>query len=214
VKGDDPRAAFTEDARQKIESVDAGAGTLTVRTVGREEGQPGPSEVDPAYLSANPLVDSADARVQSHVKRALERVGDEPWAKVEAIEKWVFQNLRRKNFQIAFAPAARVAQELQGDCTEHSVLFAAMARAAGIPTRCVVGVVYVADQGGFGPHMWNEVYVNGRWTAVDATFDQTEVDAAHLKFSDSSLDGVAAFEALLPVLRVFNKLEIEPIEIR
>jgi hypothetical protein len=62
--------------------------------------------------------------------------------------------------------------------------------------------------------MWNEVYVNGRWTAVDATFDQTEVDAAHLKFSDSSLDGVAAFEALLPVLRVFNKLEIEPIEIR
>ncbi len=62
--------------------------------------------------------------------------------------------------------------------------------------------------------MWNEVYVNRRWVAIDSAFDQTQVDAAHIKLSDSSLDGVAPFESFLPVARVFGKLKIEAVEIR
>jgi hypothetical protein len=75
-------------------------------------------------------------------------------------------------------------------------------------------VVYAENLGGFGPHMWNEVYVNRRWVAIDAAYDQSEVDATHLKLSTSSLDGVAPFEAFLPVLKVFNKITIEPTEVR
>ena len=77
-----------------------------------------------------------------------------------------------------------------------------------------IGLVYVDHLGGFGFHMWNEVYVNRRWVAIDAAFDQTEVDAVHLKLSDTSLAGVSPYEAFLPVVRVMNKLTIEPREIR
>lgn len=143
-------------------------------------------------------------------------VGSEtdPWRKAVAIQSWVAKNVSEKNFSVAFAQAAEVARNLKGDCSEHSVLVAAMCRAAGIPARCVVGLVYAQNLGGFGPHMWNEVYVNGRWVAVDAAFDQSQVDATHLKLGATSLDGVAPFEAFLPVLKVFGKIKIEPLEIK
>ena len=88
-----------------------------------------------------------------------------------------------------------------------------MCRAAGVPARVVVGLVYADELGGFGFHLWNEVYVNRRWVAVDATYKQTEVDAVHIKLAESSLDGVAPFEAFLPVVRVLGKMTIAPLEV-
>ncbi len=89
-----------------------------------------------------------------------------------------------------------------------------MCRAAGIPARVVIGMVYVGQLSGFGYHMWDEVHVNQRWIAIDPTFDQTLVDATHIKLADSSLQGVAPFETFLPLLRVSGKLTIEPLELR
>jgi len=59
-----------------------------------------------------------------------------------------------------------------------------------------------------------EVYVNQRWVAIDSSWDQTDVDATHIKLIDTSLEGVAPFEPFLPILRVQGKLEIDPIELR
>ena len=70
---------------------------------------------------------------------------------------------------------------LRGDCNEHAVLFAALARAAGIPARVVAGAVYGDD--GFYYHAWNEVWLDG-WVSVDAVFDQMPVDATHVKLID------------------------------
>ncbi len=119
-----------------------------------------------------------------------------------------------KNFEVAFAAANEVARDLSGDCTEHSVLAAAMCRAQGIPARVAIGLIYVDKHDGFGFHMWNEVYVNQRWVAIDPSWDQSTVDAVHIKLNDSSLEGVSPFEAFLPVVRVMGKLQIEPIELR
>jgi len=94
------------------------------------------------------------------------------------------------------------------------VLVAAMCRVLGIPSRVAVGLIYADHLGGFGYHAWNEVYVNRRWVAIDAAFDQSTVDAVHIKLSDTSLDGVSPFEAFMPLARVINKLSLEPIEIR
>ena len=89
-----------------------------------------------------------------------------------------------------------------------------MCRAAGVPARVAIGLVYVDHLGGFGYHMWNEVYVNRRWVAIDSSFDQTDVDAVHIKLSDSSLDGISPFESFLGVAKVFKKLSLKPLEIR
>ena len=211
----DPSEVFPADRRQAVTRSGGSTSTvfLEVKTAGPDDGVPGPDGVDPEYLRSNPLVTSNDPRVMALARRAVGTSVD-PWAKARAITKWVARNLTEKNFETTFAPADEVARSLAGDCTEHGVLTAAMCRAEGIPAKVVTGLVYVPQQNGFGFHMWNEVYVNRRWVAIDSAYDQTDVDAAHVKLSESSLDGVAPFESFLPVARVFGKLRMETVEVR
>ncbi len=212
--GGDLAEIFPNDHRQTVQPGSSpGAGTIEVRTDSPTSGPSGAATASEKDIRPNPLVNSDDAQVIAHAKDAVANRTD-PWEKAVAIEEWVFKNLKNKNFGTAFASAREVARNLEGDCSEHGVLVAAMCRASGVPCRVVVGLVYVDQLGGFGPHLWNEVYVNGHWVAIDATFNQSQVDATHLKISATSLDGVSPFEAFEPVTRVFNQLKIEPLEIR
>lgn len=200
-----------DDIRQQlVPAADGKTGTLAITTQDRQSGPEGPEKVADEYMAASALVNADDTRIQDVTRTATRGIND-PWEKVVAINNWVSRNLRRKNFEVAFAPASTVVRTLSGDCTEHSVLLAAMCRAAGIPARTAVGLVYVDSLGGFGFHMWNEVYVNRRWVAVDATFRQSEVDATHIKLGDSSLSTVAPYESFMSVVRVFNRMKIEPV---
>jgi hypothetical protein len=205
---------FPADQRQAAKAAADGAVRLEVRGDGPTLGAPGDVRVDPAYLRSNPIIDSEDARVVRLAREAIAGRAD-AWERAVAIQRWVSGNIKSKNFAMAFNPAAAVARDLSGDCTEHSVLTAAMCRAAGVPARCVIGLVYAPDLSGFGPHMWNEVHVNGRWVAIDAAFNQSEVDATHIKLADTSLEGVAPFEAFLPVLKMMQPgVSIRPVEVR
>jgi hypothetical protein len=66
-----------------------------------------------------------------------------------------------------------------GNCQSHARLYAALARAAGIPTRFVSGLVYSQGQG-FLYHSWAESYLNG-WVAVDPTFGEMPANLTHIK---------------------------------
>jgi transglutaminase-like putative cysteine protease len=214
MNGINPTEIFPNDRRQTIKpGSDPNTATLDVTTAGPFVGEPGPAQVEPEFLASNPLITSTDPVVIKLARLAVGRETD-PWAKARAICTWVGKKVTEKNFETSFAPADEVARTLAGDCTEHAVLTAAMCRAEGIPARVATGLVYAKDLGGFGFHMWNEVYINQRWVAIDAAFDETDVDAVHLKLSDSSLNGVAPFETFLPVSRVYGKLKIEVLEIR
>lgn len=77
--------------------------------------------------------------------------------------------------------AADVLRERRAECQGHAYLFAALARALGLATRVVNGVVYAPEHGGFLYHTWNEVWIAGDgWRAVDATFGQPLADATHV----------------------------------
>jgi len=71
----------------------------------------------------------------------------------------------------------------KGDCSEHSDLFTALARSLGIPTRSVSGLIFSGDEntGNFGAHAWNEVVIDGKWVAVDPTWDETTISATHIR---------------------------------
>ncbi len=214
LAGADPAQLFPNDGRQTIKATgEVGVAVLEVKTAGPDQLAAGPDGVDAEFLRPNALITSDDPRVVALASRAVGAAVD-PWAKAQAITHWVAANLKDKNFETTFAPADEVARTLAGDCTEHGVLTAAMCRAQGIPARVTTGLVYATHLGGFGFHMWNEVYVNRRWVAIDSTFDQVQVDAVHIKLSDSSLDGVAPFETFLAVSRVFGKLKLDVVEIR
>ncbi len=214
MKDDEPAKSFPADRRQSVTpESDPTRARMIVATAGPNDGEAGPEAVDAQYSRPNAMIESEDPRVVALAKRATAGLVD-PWQKAAAIQHWVAENIKTKNFETTFAPASEVARDLSGDCTEHGVLTAAMCRSVGIPARVVVGLIYSEPSQAFGFHMWDEVYINRRWVAIDAAFDQSQVDAVHLKLVDSSLDGVSPFEMLLAVTRVFNKLTIEPVEVR
>jgi transglutaminase-like putative cysteine protease len=214
LKRGDAAKVFPADPRQTITpEANPGTAILEVKSTGPADGQPGPDEADREFLEPNALVTSGDTRVRALARQVTSGSSD-PWKKAVRINEWVYKNIDRKNFKVAFATASEVARNFSGDCTEHAVLAAALCRASNVPARVAIGLVYVKDKDSFGYHMWNEVYVNGRWVALDPSWDQTAVDATHIKLCDSSLNGVSPFNAFLPLLQVMGKLEIEPLELR
>jgi transglutaminase-like putative cysteine protease len=63
-----------------------------------------------------------------------------------------------------------VASERSGDCTEHAVLVAALARSIELPARIVLGAVILGSDDrwqAFG-HAWTEIFDGKRWQLADA----------------------------------------------
>ena len=134
------------------------------------------------YLKPDNLIQSGDPEIISKSREILGGETDSLRA-AEKINRWVYGYLKKTG--TASIPNAKdVLKAGSGDCNEHSALFAALARAAGIPTKTVSGTIYL--DGRFYYHAWNEVYV-GEWVAVDPTFGQIPADATHIKLVEGDL---------------------------
>lgn len=213
IPGEDPEKTLSTGPTQSIERVSPHSVDLTVRTIfpAAEAPASASQKPGPEYLASNDYIQSDDNRVQKHATDAVKDETD-PWKQAQLMERWVSDNLKQKNFSTLLASAAEVAKDLSGDCTEHAVLLAAMCRARGIPSRVVVGLVYVRSLASFGGHMWTEVFVRGEWIPLDATLGRGGIAADHIKFADSSFadDGDSApLTAFLPLVSALGKMKIE-----
>ena len=168
---------------------------------------------DAEFLAPSQYLQSDDERVKQHAEKAAGDAKD-PAQITRRMEKYVYEKLEKKNFSTAMASAGEVARTLEGDCTEHAVLLAAMLRAKGIPSRVVVGLVYVDSLSAFGGHMWTEAKLDGHWIPVDATLGRGGIGCAHLKLSESSLsdDGPSAISSFAPLMLVIGQMKIEVID--
>jgi hypothetical protein len=77
-----------------------------------------------------------------------------------------------------------------------------MARAAGIPTKIDVGLIYMNRA--FYYHAWNEVYL-GKWVPVDATFGEFPASALHLKLAEGDLSQQAEILGLVGSIKIAVK---------
>lgn len=154
-----------------------------------------------AYTQESILIQSRNDEI---VKKAIVILGDEKNS-LEAARKindWVYKNLE-KTPTISVPNALDVLESRKGDCNEHATLFTALARAAGIPTKLVLGLVFL--DGKFYYHAWNEVFV-GKWIAVDPTFGQLPADASHVKFVEGNLNKSSE------ILRLVGKVTLDVVE--
>lgn len=85
--------------------------------------------------------------------------------------------------------AVDVLKKRTGCCRHNAVLYAALARAAGIPTRLAGGLIY--DSGSFRFHVWAESWVGG-WVCLDPTYPGEFVDATHVKLVEGNLEDLPA----------------------
>lgn len=115
------------------------------------------------------VVDFGETPVRQALDELRESVGDAPLP--EALGNFVARYIDDKSYLGNFELASKVAATRSGDCTEHAVLLAALARAQDLPARVIVGVVLIETSNGtqaFG-HAWNEVHSGESWQIVDAT---------------------------------------------
>jgi hypothetical protein len=155
------------------------------------------------FLGATPFIQSDDPALR---RQAADIIGDERDALGAAglIKQWVYRTIEKKP-TLSIPSALDVLKLKVGDCNEHTVLYVALCRAAGIPSRFCAGLVY--SQGSFYYHAWAEVFA-GRWVSVDPTLDQLPADATHIRLVEGELD------RQLEIVRLIGVVKVEVIDYR
>lgn len=212
MENEDPSRFVSQGPTQNVRKLGDSSIEVTVTKANipdRSSGKP----VDPKYLKSTRMLQSDDYRVKNLAKRGTAGETD-PVKIANRLERYVSLKLKQKNFSTALASAAEVADSLEGDCTEHAMLLAAMLRAEQIPSRVAVGLVYVESVQSFGGHMWTEAYLNGAWIPLDATLGQGGIGGGHIKLAESSMadDSPVLVTAFLPLMEVLGQVEIKVLQ--
>jgi hypothetical protein len=148
--------------------------------------------------SRNPSIHQTAEDIISDTRGTLNRV--------RLIFDWIRNNIEQRPVDVF--TALDVFEGRKAECQGHSLLYAAFARAAVIPTRVVNGVVYSKNHQGFLYHTWAESLVDGRWMAVDPTLRQIPADATHIKLIEGEHMG-----DLLPLVDLIGHIQIEIISV-
>ncbi|MBI2825486.1 MAG: transglutaminase family protein [Planctomycetia bacterium] len=208
----DPARSFVSDLSQQVTPIDARTADVVVRAVRPDDPPAGQIPKQPAPVAddaaPNSFIQSDDARIKQMAQEAAGNESD-PWRTAIALERYVHDKIANKNYSQTFATAAEVARSLEGDCTEHAVLLAALARAGGFPARVAIGLVYMPAERAFGFHMWTEVWIGDRWIGIDGTLGREGIGAGHLKLATSSLKDATAYSSFLTVANVLGRLRID-----
>ena len=179
-----------------------GNGTLTVSSDAADcKNLPESSDTQPNIIedSGNPEIIRAAQKIVLGAPNQQEMV--------KRITKFVYKHISNKNYNHGNMSAGEVLRTKSGDCTEHSALFAALARAAGIPAKMVYGVV-LNSNGEFFFHNWNEVFADGKWIPVDSTYNMDKADSSRITLIYGGSDSRSREQVSLSVLRFLNNTRI------
>jgi len=178
-------------------------GQLTIRREAPPEAGAVPEPASAAFLAATPMIE-ADHPDIAALARQLAPATDAPPQRVGRILDWISRHIAKRPV-LSVPSALATLKQRMGDCNEHAVLFAALARAAGIPTRVEAGLVYM--DGRFYYHAWNVVNL-GRWITVDSLMNQFPADVTHIRL----VRGEAAEQ--LDLMGVIGRLTLEVVDAR
>jgi hypothetical protein len=162
-------------------------------------------DVNMKYLSSSMAIPTQHATIRNISNLVtLEAITD--IQKVEALLSWIKTHIKPELTDVF--SALDVLKQRKAECQGFSLLFASFARAAGIPTRVVNGIVYSEQHPGFLYHTWVESQIDGQWQAIDPILGQLHADATHIKLVEG--DNLAD---LTPLLAVIGKLSAKIVEV-
>lgn len=137
------------------------------------------AEYPPEALKPSKYIQSDDDDIK---EKAAEFKQENLRETVSLIRSWVYGHIKEAEFD-TYLSAVEALRFGKGDCTEKSLLFAALTRSLGIPSRIISGFIF--DGGCFILHSWAEVWLNGKWIAVDPSYNKSELGARYIYLSSS-----------------------------
>jgi hypothetical protein len=150
------------------------------------------------FIRPEPFIESDHPKILNVVEKMITD-DDTPLEKANMLMTWVHKNIEKRPV-LSLPDALATLINKVGDCNEHAVLLAALARAAGIPSRIEAGLVYL--NGKFYYHAWNSLYI-GKWITADATLGQLPADVTHIRFSSGTM------LQQLDILNVIGKVRLK-----
>jgi hypothetical protein len=126
--------------------------------------------------------------------------------RIASILRWLEQNVEKAPIDVF--SALDVLKQRKAECQGHAYLYTALARAAGVPTRVVSGLVYSEQFHGFLYHSWAESLVGAHWRAVDPIFGQAAADATHIKLVEGE-----NLADLMPLTEWVGRLKLRVLEV-
>jgi transglutaminase-like putative cysteine protease len=188
------------DAVQKAERREGGSVLFTVDMGGVETAgisTPGEPADQSRYLESTERIVSDNPEIVRRKAEILATV-TEPRPAVEELVRWVAGYV--EDTVTDSRTPLETLEKRTGNCQSHARLYVSLARAAGIPTRFVSGLVY-AEGKGFLYHSWAESFV-GYWLPVDPTFGEIPANATHIKLVEGdSSDDMAPLAGVIGRLR-------------
>jgi hypothetical protein len=222
-KGSTPNtslSAIPDTTMQSVERTDARSALITVtrsRAARKAAPTSQPTSKELAALTkATAFLNIDDPVIRKLAKQAADGETDR-WKLAKRLRAFVSEYIEAKDLGVGFATASEVARSKQGDCSEHAVLLAALARACGLPSRGVSGVVYAPAFGDrrsvFVWHMWTQVYLDGRWVDLDAALREDDVDPTHIALGIVPLSDAGLTEIAMPIWNLVGGIDIEVVAI-
>lgn len=134
------------------------------------------------YTKSEYFIDSDSNIIKSAVQQAIGRE-DDPLKKARLLYDFVVDSLEYEysmleNEKFGYNYASEIIQERTGICTDYSVLYAALCRAAGVPAIIVQGIPVFSilnepDQELAYGHSWVEIKLPGYgWIPIDITSEE------------------------------------------
>lgn len=163
-----------------------------------------PVDAPEILLKPTPFIQSDHPKIRTQLAQIVAPDAPEN-EKAKRLVSWVHKNLEKRPV-LSIPNALETLEKRTGDCNEHAVLLAALARAAGIPADVEVGLVYL--DGRFFYHAWNVLYLRqwGGWVTADAVFGQMPADVTHIRFVRGAID------RQLDLIGLIGKIDIEVLE--
>ena len=135
-------------------------------------------------LQPSRFIQSDNASIREAARKIVGKETD-PVKAARLINHWVYANLRKVPTP-SVPDAYSVLMNKQGDCNEHAVLAAALARAVGIPCQVVVGIVY--SEGSFYFHAWVNYWAGDNWFSGDPLMNLMPTTPTHIALIYGDVD--------------------------
>jgi hypothetical protein len=197
LKGIDEREIFLDGDRQRLRE--------SVLTIQKEsvpspslQGQAGEGSKEAGKSLGSDLFIQSDHPVIQSKAKEIVSTSDSDQVKAEKLVRWVHEKIEKRPV-LSVPNALETLQNGVGDCNEHAVLLAALARASRIPAQVEAGLVY--QKGRFYYHAWNVLYLD-RWITADAVMGQFPADVTHIRF-------VRGTEHQVDLIRIIGNLQLE-----
>lgn len=138
------------------------------------------------YLRPTTLIQSNEPTIRELARKTVGDT-DDAYEAVRLLQRKVSSSLMQDYTEIAGLSAIEALEQGRGDCAEHAVVFNALARSLGIPTRQCSGYVFWGTRG--GRHAWSQVKLGDHWVHVDCVGRLLEAGPQYIQFWSESQDG-------------------------